>query len=424
MFRLNSHSILRFCRNAGANVTVVFGISVPVLGLFAGASMDYARFSASQMKIRAIADGAALAGAQSMRLANYTPQSVTAVVNAYVASQPATGLGPISASTVVDTTSVTVQLDQNISTVAAKFAGVTQMHVSASAKARLAGGRLPNCMISLDASAPAATSIDQATLNASGCQIYSDSSAADGLSVSGNAAIKASLVCSHGGVKNDGTASVAPAAQTDCPTLIDPLASRPQPTVGPCSFTNLKITNGSQSITPGTYCGGLQISGNANVTLLAGTYVISGGELLLKAGSTITGSDVTIFLSGTGATLNVENKSSVSLTAPASGPYSGMLIMEDRASPVGQQHTFASRNAPNMLGTIYLPQGYLSIGLKGGGGGSGTAVGATSAWTVVVARRITIADQQALTLNTNYAATSVVPPDGVGPTTAGPQLIQ
>jgi hypothetical protein len=416
--------ISAFGRSTTGNVVVLFGLSVPVLAMGVGGAVDYARYTAAVSGIRSIADGAALAGAQAMRLSNATSRSVSATASAYVGGHTTTGMATIAVATNVVGATVAVQLDQNVPTVMGRFAGVSKMHVSASAKARLAGGSLPNCMIALDPTASAATLVDQATVTATGCQIFSDASPADGLSISDGARISAGIVCSHGGAKNDGTASITPPAQTDCPTLVDPLASRAQPTVGSCNFNGLKIAHGSHTLSPGVYCGGLQISGNANVNLLAGTYVIKGGQLLLKAGGSLSGTDVTIFLTGSGATLNVENHSSVSLTAPSTGANAGMLVIEDRASPLGQTHSFASRNAPNMLGTIYLPQGYLNIGTKGAGGGSGVAVGASSAWTVIVARQIAIADQQAVMLNTNYAATTVPPPAGVAPVASEPQLIQ
>jgi hypothetical protein len=77
-----------------------------------------------------------------------------------------------------------------------------------------------------------------------------------------------------------------------------------------------------------------------------------------------------------------------------------------------------------MLGTIYLSRGDLKVGVKGGGGGSGVAVGATSAWTIVVARTISVADNQTLQLNTNYGATTVPPPVGVGPNISTVQLVR
>ena len=43
------------------------------------------------------------------------------------------------------------------------------------------------------------------------------------------------------------------------------------------------------------------------------------------------------------------------------------------------------------------------------------AVGATSAWTIIVARQISVTDQQTLALNVNYNATSVPAPTGFLP---------
>ena len=79
------------------------------------------------------------------------------------------------------------------------------------------------------------------------------------------------------------------------------------------------------------------------------------------------------------STLNLNSKAAVSPTAPSSRLFAGVPIFENRATQTPQTHNFKSRNAPNMLGTIYLSRGVLQIGLKGGGGCSGPPVGATSA---------------------------------------------
>ena len=418
-------SFSRFARNRAGGVALVFSLGAPVVAIAIGAAVDYSRYTAAATSLRHVADGAALAGAQNLRLASATTTAATQVVNAYVGAQTANAVAPIVITPGYPNglSVVSVQLDQDVPTVVSKLAGVTKMHVSVTSKAKIVGGGMPYCMIALDPSASGATSVTQATLTATGCQIYADSAATDSLSTSNSATISAGPICSHGGAKNDGTASLTPAPQTDCPLLNDPLATRVQPTVGSCTYNNLKITHGSQTLLPGVYCGGLEISGSANVTLSSGVYAITNGPLTLKANSTIAGTDVTIFLSGSGATLSIANKSNVSLTAPSTGATAGMLIWEDRASPVGQTHKFESRNAPVMLGTVYMPQGTLQIGVQGGGGGSGVGVGASSAWTIMVARQISITDQQTLVLNTNYSSTTVPPPAGLGPVSGVPQLV-
>ena len=220
------------------------------------------------------------------------------------------------------------------------------------------------------------------------------------------------------------SSSYAPTPQTDCPAIADPLAGLPAPAVGACTFTKYKVTSGSQSLTPGVYCGGIEVGSNAAVNLLPGTYVIKDGSLSVKSNATLSGNDVTLYLTGSGATIEVKADSTISLTAPSTGTYAGVLMFEDRNAPLHQTHKFESRNAPNLLGTIYLSRGDLQVGVKGSGGSGGVAVGATSAWTIIVARTLSVTDNQTLQLNTNYGATTVPPPDGVGPHVANAQLVQ
>ena len=415
----------RFFRASGGNVAIFFSLSAPVLMLSIGAAIDYSRMVGARSSLQTLADSAALAGARTLRLASSTQASVQQTVSNFIAAQASSHMAPITATTNLagGNTIVSVKLSQTVPGVVANLTGFLNMHIAASAQARIVGGMAPVCMVSLDPSQSQALAVDVAKVVATGCQVISNSTASDGMSISNGAQLQTALVCSSGGAKTDTTSSYSPAAQIDCPVAADPLANLPAPAVGGCTYNNLKITSGSQSLSPGVYCGGLSVSGSANVSLLAGTYIIKSGQLSIKSGAGISGSDVSIFLTG-GATLKVDNTANISLSAPATGALAGVLIFEDRTAPLHQTHEFSSRNAPNMLGTIYLPNGDLEIGIKGGGGSGGVAVGATSAWTIVLARTISITDNQTLQLNTNYSATPVQPPAGLGPNVPTSQLIQ
>ncbi len=76
--------------------------------------------------------------------------------------------------------------------------------------------------------------------------------------------------------------------------------------------------------------------------------------------------------------------------------------------PVGQQFEIYSNNARNLLGTIYLPQGRLYVAAN-------NPVSDQSAYTIVVARRFTLSEGPTMVLNTNYGATDIPVPNGVGP---------
>ena len=416
----------RFARDAGGSVAIIFSLAAPVLALAAGSAIDYTRLVNSRSTLQSIVDGAALAGAQALRLANATSGTVDQAVASYVASHGgATDSSlTVTSSLTANNTVVTVQGSRLAPSVVNRYVGLINMRVDARAQARAVGNTQPICVIGLDPSQSKTLEVDVARVQATGCQVVADSIAADGVSITNGAQMQSGRLCASGGAKADSSSSYAPTPQTDCPAIADPLAGLPAPAVGACTFNNYKVTSGSQSLTPGVYCGGIEVGSSAAVNLLPGTYVLKDGGLTVKSNGSLSGNDVTLYFSGSGSTIDVKADSTISLTAPSTGTYAGILMFEDRNAPLHQTHRFESRNAPNLLGTIYLSRGDLQVGVKGAGGSGGVAVGATSAWTIVVARTLSVTDNQTLQLNTNYGATTVPPPDGVGPHVANAQLVQ
>ena len=416
----------RFARDAGGSVAIIFSLAAPVLALAAGSAIDYTRLVNSRSTLQSIVDGAALAGAQALRLANATSGTVDQAVASYVASHGgATDSSlTVTSSLTANNTVVTVQGSRLAPSVVNRYVGLINMRVDARAQARAVGNTQPICVIGLDPSQSKTLEVDVARVQATGCQVVADSIAADGVSITNGAQMQSGRLCASGGAKADSSSSYAPTPQTDCPAIADPLAGLPAPVVGACTFTNYKVTSGSQSLTPGVYCGGIEVGSSAAVNLLPGTYVLKDGGLTVKSNGSLSGNDVTLYFSGSGSTIDVKADSTISLTAPSTGTYAGILMFEDRNAPLHQTHRFESRNAPNLLGTIYLSRGDLQVGVKGAGGSGGVAVGATSAWTIVVVRTLSVTDNQTLQLNTNYGATTVPPPDGVGPHVANAQLVQ
>ena len=146
---------------------------------------------------------------------------------------------------------------------------------------------------------------------------------------------------------------------TDCPAVADPLAARHAPPVGACMYIDHVISGGTVTLMPGNYCGGLQVTAGASVTLSPGVYVMSNGPLKVDGGSSFTADSAGIYLTGSGATLSFGEDTTISLSAPTTGPMAGLLVYEDRNAPTGQKHNIYSDNAPKMLGTIYLPRNRL-----------------------------------------------------------------
>jgi hypothetical protein len=127
-----------------------------------------------------------------------------------------------------------------------------------------------------------------------------------------------------------------PSPNYNAPTVTDPLSYVTSPTFsGTCNHTSFSLYNatGTNTLNPGTYCKGMNIT-NSNATLNPGLYVITGGGTWYN--STVTGSGVTLyFTSGGGGTDSkfILSQSTVTLSAPntsSNGSIAAILVFADR----------------------------------------------------------------------------------------------
>jgi len=94
-------------------------------------------------------------------------------------------------------------------------------------------------------------------------------------------------------------------------------------------------------------------NGNS-LTLSPGVYVINGGSFNLQSGPVTSSGGVTIYLTN-GATVNIGSGVPVTLNAPSTGTYAGILFFQDR-NDMGTSN-FAGGTADILQGTIYAPGG-------------------------------------------------------------------
>ncbi|RUV07157.1 hypothetical protein EOD00_19840, partial [Mesorhizobium sp. M7A.T.Ca.TU.009.01.3.1] len=127
---------------------------------------------------------------------------------------------------------------------------------------------------------------------------------------------------------------------------------------------------------PGTYCSGMNLKGN--VTLSPGVYVVQ-GSFKINANAAITGSGVTIFMSGS-STVSMNGNASVQLSAPTSGSYSGVLFYGDRTGNSASS-TFNGTADSLLTGAIYFPKQQVNyLGNFSGKGGCTRVVADTIQW--------------------------------------------
>jgi Flp pilus assembly protein TadG len=412
-----------------ANVIIIFGLVAPVLFGAVGAAVDDSAAVATRSKMQSVADEAAVAAAREFQMAKATRDTVAAVARNYVNDR----LNNVTVTPAVDEKALTVKVvvDKDVALTIGRVLYGGNMHLRTSATAKLSA-TLPLCLLALDEKAPATLELEQsAMMTATGCMVYSNSRSSGGLQAKDNSVLTAGLICTAGGKAKTRGAHLAPEPVLDCPKMEDPLASRTPPSDSTCTFTDTVIRGGTQLLRPGVYCGGLRITDAAEVNLARGIYIIKDGPLLVDRGGTMQGTDVAIYLKGRGANLTFATASTINLSAPKDGPLAGILIYDD---PTGapalaippfplpipligallggdrppREHKILSDNARMLLGTIYMPQGRLIVDAT-------KPIADRSAYTVLVVKRIDLHDGPNLVLNSDYSATEVPVPKGVGP---------
>lgn len=409
-----------FAADDRANVAVTFGLALPVILGFAGVALDYSGAASMRTKMQAVADSSAINAALEFQMVQANVQKVSAVANNYAQSR----IEGATVDVAVNATDLTVRvtLEKDVLGVFGSATGWGPTHIKASATARMSNG-LPLCLLALEPKAKAAVTLEtNARLTAPACVVNSNSTSPQGLISMDNAVLQAGLICSAGGKVKTKNSNYAPEPKTDCPVMPDPLAARQAPTNFTCTATGKVVDASYETLQPGVYCGGLKITNAANVTLNPGTYVIKDGPLIVDGGSSFTGSGVSIFLKGSGANLTFATASTISLTAGKTGPLAGLLIYDD---PTGtsapelsgkhakpdkspREHSILSDDARMLLGTIYMPKGRLIIDAT-------KPVADRSAYTVLVVQQLDLYDGPNLVLNTDYRASDVPVPEGVGP---------
>jgi Putative Flp pilus-assembly TadE/G-like len=187
----------------------------------------------------------------------------------------------------------------------------------------------------------------------------------------------------------------------------DPLAGKYSiPSYSSCTATNFRVTTGTTvHIPPGTYCGGITITGTIqNVVFDSGSYILVGGGLQINGGVNVTGAGVTFFNTYPGTLTNkygaidIEGTGTVNLSAPTSGPYAGLLFYQDPSVPWSASNgsIIAGGASSTYDGILYFP----TTDLQYAGNSSSQADG--SGYTILVGYNIMV--NGTAQINADYSA--------------------
>lgn len=276
------------------------------------------------------------------------------------------------------------------------------------------------CVMALDKTGKTAVgSVDltgKTTVSMPSCDVYNDSPDANSTELVGSASLSARNIFLSGGYSESGGASMTASGslRTYTTPMPDPYAGLTMPTYSGCGGSNgtYKLNaNTTATISPGVYCGGIDVE-QGTLTLNPGTYILNGGDLKVNSGATITGTGVTIILtSSTGSygTVDFEGAATVTLSAPLAGAtvgIPGIAIWVDKNAPMGTDK-FAGGSTQNITGAMYLPSQQVNYT-----GGSATG----SSCTQLVALTVTF------TGNANFAHNCTG--DGISEPLLPPALVE
>jgi hypothetical protein len=290
------------------------------------------------------------------------------------------------------------------------FGGIKQFTINTSAIAAVSYYTAGACIYVLDPSAAQAFSATGSSTTTATCGIFVNSSSSSAYYEYGSPTVTASQILVNGGTSISASSSVSPTPTTSAGPVSDPLAALTLP-----SFSNVcpsppytAYTLASTSVAtlgPGNYCGGIVIShaaqatfsggtyyiyggltveGNSTASFGAGLYVVNGGGISFGNSTVVSGSGVTFFNTGqygqTIAPVISTGDTTLTLSAPTSGTYQGMLFLQDRNLSYTTTNSIANSATTVLQGTLYFPTTYLTY--------SGAST--TGSYTAIIAKRISL----------------------------------
>jgi len=145
------------------------------------------------------------------------------------------------------------------------------------------------CVLALDPNGQRAFEVlDGADFKASTCSVQVNSSDDNAAYVGSGSTAFAKSFCTSGGASG----SFSPFVNTECSVIEDPYANLQAPPSAPCindkavrlKGTGNNATKDGTMLLPGTYCGGLTVSG-LNISFTPGEYIILDGPLVFARNS-------------------------------------------------------------------------------------------------------------------------------------------
>jgi hypothetical protein len=334
-----------FAGNQSGNILILFALTMPAALGFAALGTEGGELYLKKAALQAAADQAAVSAVNSFNTSSsaYTIEAkAVAASMGFVDDQNGVTVTvnypPKSGSMIGKTASIEVIISLSQPPMLSRLFHPSNFAIDGRAVATFGG---PACVLALDPTAKSAISAGGSTIvNMPKCNLISDSNASNALTVSGSASVTINEALAVGGISatsglvdNANVTGAAPAANPYSLSIPKTLPACVASGGGACA------NSGAANLTlnPGTYnykTNPLKFNAGQVVTLNPGVYYIDQGALDFEGG-TVTGKGVTFVLTSSSgnansiASLTINGNASFNITAPTSGPFSGVVLYDD-----------------------------------------------------------------------------------------------
>ena len=352
---------------------------------------------------QAAADAAALAAAEESMYGISAEQSAANAMAKANGFDPAASVNPATVTLTAPTTGVYSGSSGYVQAIVTKpvptfFINVLNHQPTFTIAARAvaaANQTSPSCICLEAASGTGLSLANGSNLNATSCGVAVNSSSSNAITVWGSAVLNVQNLSTVSTTWNNSSNIKSASSISPSTKIIQGIAAACSPSLPPaptydatqCTddpYKHYHSGNSVYTVGPGaaytnTQAGNvvcynsLSVGFNSDsVTLNPGIYVINGGTLQFNNGSNgyaNLGGDGVMFYLTNGANVTMANGTNVSLTAPSSGTYSGILFYQDPADANALNIQASASTTFN--GSIYAPGAELDVS-----NGSGSSVNA------------------------------------------------
>jgi Flp pilus assembly protein TadG len=353
----------RFDRDERGNVAITTAVVLPMLVGAVGMGVTYSMGNSTRNDMQNALDASVLAGVIA---SNSGGDPIATAGTVFQSNLSAWAKGNASGIDPTFTWNNSILTGQASGTATNLFGGVIGPRTyTISVNSAATYSTTPLCVLGLNGLDNGAFDINgsKAQFNA-GCAVQANTNSSSGMTEEGSPTAIATKFGVSGGHKGD---TYSPPPADNSPAISDPYASIAFPSYADCSGkskkgldikddTTLPLSPDPSGIY--TFCGGIHIYGNGTkVKLNPGIYVMVDGPFWVDASAVVTGDQVMLAFTGSGAALQIWGNANVTLTSPTSGTYMNMQFMQDRNDPNsrGLWDSIGGSTTVKFEGVAYFP---------------------------------------------------------------------